>query len=199
MAIKILIDNGHGSNTPGKYSPDKSLLEYSYTREIATRVVDKLRELGYDAERITPETTDISLKERVRRINQWCAKLGSKNCVSVSIHCNAAGADGKWHNASGWSVFVSPNASANSKKLAQLLYAQAEKNGLKGNRSVPKEKYWVQSLAMCRDTKCPAVLTENMFQDNEDDVKLLLSEDGKQRIVDVHVNGIIDYINSLKG
>lgn len=197
MAIKILIDNGHGSNTPGKCSPDKSLMEYSYTREIATKVVDKLRELGYDAERVTPETTDISLKERVRRINQWCAKLGAKNCLSVSIHCNAAGADGKWHNASGWSVFVSQNASSNSKKLAQLLYAQAEKNGLKGNRSVPKERYWVQSLAMCRDTKCPAVLTENMFQDNEDDVKLLLSEDGKQRIVDVHVNGIIDYINSL--
>lgn len=195
--IKILIDNGHGSNTPGKCSPDKSLLEYSYTREIATRVVDKLKELGYDAEKVTPETTDISLKERVRRINQWCTRLGSKNCLSVSIHCNAAGSDGKWHNASGWSVFVSPNASANSKKLAQLLYAQAEKNGLKGNRSVPKEKYWVQSLAMCRDTKCPAVLTENMFQDNEDDVKLLLSEDGKQRIVDVHVNGIIDYINTL--
>ena len=50
---------------------------------------------------------------------------------------------------------------------------------------------------MCRDTKCPAVLTENMFQDNEEDVKLLLSEDGKQRIVDTHVNGIINYIKSL--
>lgn len=69
MAIKILIDNGHGSNTPGKCSPDKSLMEYSYTREIATKVVDKLRELGYDAERVTPEITDISLSERVRRIN----------------------------------------------------------------------------------------------------------------------------------
>lgn len=195
--MKILIDNGHGSNTPGKCSPDKSLLEYAYTREIAVKVVDRLKELGYDAERITPETKDISLSERCKRINAWCAKLGAKNCLSVSIHCNAAGADGKWHNASGWSVFVSKNASSNSKKLAQLLYAEAEKNGLKGNRSVPKERYWVQSLAMCRDTKCPAVLTENMFQDNEDDVKLLLSEDGKQRIVDVHVNGIINYIKSL--
>lgn len=195
--IKVLVDNGHGSNTPGKCSPDKSLLEYAYTREIAVKVVDRLKELGYDAERIVPETKDISLSERCRRINAWCNKLGAKNCLSVSIHCNAAGADGKWHNASGWSVFVSKNASSNSKKLAQLLYAEAEKNGLKGNRSVPKERYWVQSLAMCRDTKCPAVLTENMFQDNEDDVKLLLSEDGKQRIVDVHVNGIINYIKSL--
>ena len=33
--MKILIDNGHGSNTPGKCSPDGRLMEYSYTREIA--------------------------------------------------------------------------------------------------------------------------------------------------------------------
>ena len=28
----VLIDNGHGSNTAGKCSPDKSLLEYKYAR-----------------------------------------------------------------------------------------------------------------------------------------------------------------------
>ena len=51
--IKILIDNGHGQNTPGKCSPDKSLLEWKYTREIAIKVVDKLKELGYDSDVIT--------------------------------------------------------------------------------------------------------------------------------------------------
>lgn len=30
--MKILIDNGHGSNTPGKCSPDGRLREYSYVR-----------------------------------------------------------------------------------------------------------------------------------------------------------------------
>jgi hypothetical protein len=24
----VFLDNGHGSNPPGKYSPDKSILEY---------------------------------------------------------------------------------------------------------------------------------------------------------------------------
>jgi N-acetylmuramoyl-L-alanine amidase len=48
---------------------------------------------------------------------------------------------------------------------------------------------------MCRDTKCPSVLTENLFQDNVDDVNYLLSEDGKKTIIDLHVNGIINYIN----
>ena len=37
--MKILIDNGHGENTPGKCSPDGRLKEWAYTREIADRVV----------------------------------------------------------------------------------------------------------------------------------------------------------------
>ena len=53
--MKILIDNGHGSNTPGKCSPDGRLREYSYTREIAGRVVFELRKLGIDAELVVKE------------------------------------------------------------------------------------------------------------------------------------------------
>lgn len=69
--------------------------------------------------------------------------------------------------------------------------------GLMGNRAVPPEKYWVQSLAMTRDTACPAVLTENLFQDNKNEVDFLLSEEGKKAIVTLHVNSIIQYINTL--
>lgn len=35
----ILIDAGHGSNTPGKRSPDGKLREYAYAREIARTLV----------------------------------------------------------------------------------------------------------------------------------------------------------------
>ena len=45
----ILIDNGHGVNTPGKCSPDGLFREYRYTREIAAEVVKRLRAAGYDA------------------------------------------------------------------------------------------------------------------------------------------------------
>nr|WP_303661457.1 N-acetylmuramoyl-L-alanine amidase [Bacteroides intestinalis] len=167
--LTIILDNGHGSNTPGKCSPDKSLLEYKWAREIVDMLIKELKALGFNAVKLVPEDIDISLKERVRRANQ-IYKDTNKQAILISVHCNAAGADGKWHTANGWSVFVSQNASKNSKRLAKDLYEQAEKRGLKGNRSVPKEKYWVQSLAMCRDTNCPAVLTENMFQDNKADV-----------------------------
>lgn len=193
----VLIDNGHGENTPGKCSPDKRLREYAYCREIAQRVSRELSLKGIETILLVPEVTDTPLKERVRKVNAWCAKRGSQNVVLVSIHNNAAGADGKWHNATGFSVFISSNASAKSKKLAQIFTDNATDMGLMGNRYVPAEKYWVQSLAMTRDTACPAVLTENLFQDNKEDVDFLLSEEGKKAITSLHVNSIIQYISTL--
>ena len=194
--MKILIDNGHGYNTPGKCSPDGRLREYKYTREVAAVVVSKLKALGYDAELVTPETYDVSLNTRVRRINEICRKVGAKNVLVVSIHNNAAKGDGKWHDATGWSGWVAPNASTNSKRLAQALYAEAERRSLKGNRSVPPCKYWVGNFAIIRDTLCPAVLTENLFQDNREDVNFLLSDKGREAIAQLHIKGVINYINA---
>lgn len=190
----ILLDAGHGLQTKGKQSPCGLLKEYRWAREMVDRLIIAFKEVGLEAIRLVPEDTDISLSERVRRANKLY-KENDKQAILISIHCNAAGSDGKWHNANGWSVYVSQNASSNSKRLAKDLYEEAEKLGLKGNRSVPKEKYWVQNLAICRDTNCPAVLTENMFQDNQDDVEFLLSEEGKQKIVNVHVQGVLKYLN----
>lgn len=191
--MKILIDNGHGINTPGKCSPDRKLREYAWAREIAKRLENTLKAKGLDAERIVTEETDISINERVRRVNAICNKVGTSNVLLVSIHINAAGNSG-WMSARGWSVWVAPNASSNSKRLAKCLYEEADKAGYKGNRCVPATKYWVGNYGIVRDTKCPAVLTENLFQDNKEDVDVLMSEDGKQAMVDIHVKGIMSYL-----
>lgn len=195
--MKILIDNGHGVDTLGKRSPDGRLKEYAYAREIAKRVVKCLRCKGYDAQRIVEEETDIPLSVRCKRVNDICKQVGTKNVILVSIHSNAAGADGKWHDARGFSAHVSLNASDRSKRLAKRLWQAALDNGLRGNRSVPPEMYLSQNLSMCRDTLCPAVLTENMFQDNKEDVDFLLSEEGMQAVTALHFDGIINYIKSL--
>lgn len=102
----VILDNGHGVNTPGKCSPDKKLREYAYAREIVKRIHEKLEKLGIESYILVPEEEDISLKERCRRANSIYAK-NIKNTFVISVHCNAAGADGKWHNAKGWSVFLS--------------------------------------------------------------------------------------------
>lgn len=193
--MKILIDNGHGYNTPGKCSPDKRLLEWKYTREIATELVARLKAAGFDAERIVTEDVDISLRERCRRVNAICKRVGASNVVLVSIHNNAAGSGGKWRDATGWCGFIYTKASSRSCHLAQLLYAEAEKRGLKGNRSVPRERYWMKNLAMVRDTACPAVLTENLFQDNKGEVDFLLSPKGREAIVSLHFDALIKYVS----
>lgn len=191
--MKILIDPGHGSNTPGKRSPDGKLREYAWAREIAKRLEIALKAKGLDAERIVTEETDISINERVRRANAICNKVGTANVLLISVHINAASNSG-WKNARGWSAWVAPNASSNSKRLAKCLYEEADKAGYKGNRCVPATKYWVGNYGIVRDTKCPAVLTENLFQDNKEDVAILMSEAGKQAMVDIHVKGIMSYL-----
>lgn len=190
----VLIDNGHGRETPGKRSPDGRLREYAWAREIARRIAIALQREGIDARLLVPETTDIPLSVRTRRVNEVCKAEGARNVCLVSIHNNAAGADGRWHDARGFAVYVSNNAGQGSRRLAAEFYAGAKARGLKGNRATPPQGFWQASLAMCRDTKCTAVLTENLFQDNREDVAFLLSNEGKTTIVDLHVNAILNYI-----
>lgn len=198
----ICIDNGHGSDTKGKHSPDMRLREYAWTRDIAKRLEARLKALGYDARRIVTEDTDILINQRVTRVNNICKQVGAKNVLLVSIHNNAGGGDGKWTLANGFSVFVSKNASANSKKCAGIFTDEAIARKLIGNRSVPPCKYWTWSwtksdIGILKATNCPAVLTENMFMDNVEDLEYLLSEKGKEEIVDLHVAAITKYVNSL--
>ena len=197
--MEILLDNGHGFDTKGKHSPDKRLMEYAWARVITRKLKETLEKAGHKVILVTPEDRDISLTERIRRVNSYCGTYGSKNCVLVSVHVNAAGDDGKWHDARGFSVFVSKNASSNSKKLAAIFTDEAKALNLLGNRAVPKEKYWTWSwttadIAILKSTKCPAVLTENMFMDNQADVEYLLSEKGINEIVKLHKDAIEKYI-----
>lgn len=197
--MKILIDNGHGENTPGKRSPDGKFREYLYVREIADEVVARLNARGYDAERIVKEFTDVALAERARRVNEVCGKLGTKNVILVSIHCNAAG-NGEWLNAKGWSCYTSVGQTK-ADKLADCFYQVADEK-FTSQRKIRKDLTdgdpdWEAGFYMLKKTKCPAVLTENFFMDNKDDVAYLLSAEGREAVVSTHVDGIIKYIESL--
>lgn len=194
----ILLDAGHGESTPGKRSPDGRLREYKYCREIANEVKKQLMDKGFDVELVVTDDTDVPLMQRCRIVNQYCDKHGKANTVLVSIHCNAAGSGADWMNAKGWSVFVSNNSSSKSKKLAECLFEAARKEGLALRKYSQTQVYWKQNLAICRETKCPAVLTENLFQDNKEDVEYLLSDEGRATIARLHVEGILDYIKAIQ-
>lgn len=189
-SILVIVDNGHGVGTAGKRSPDGRHREYRWCRDIARSIVTRLREAGFDAVLLVPEESDVPLAERCRR----AATLAQgRRAVLVSVHNNASGCGAEWGSASGWSVFVAPEASAASRRLAALLFGRAKEAGLLGNRMTPPCGYWTANLAVCRRTPCPAVLTENMFQDNRADVAFLESAEGRETIVALHVAAIKEY------
>ena len=183
----IPIDNGHGKGNDNG-SPDGTLLEWQWCREAAALTVAGLKAVGIDARLLTPETWDVPISERVRRVNALCSLYGASNVAVVSMHNNAAGFGKTWRDASGWLCCIDPNAGAGSRRLADLLAAEAMARGLKGNR---KHGPVVRKLlGITHNTRCAAVLTENMFQDNLGDCRWLLTEDGMAAIVAVHVEAI---------
>ena len=206
--IRVWIDNGHGKDTVsyGKHSPDMRLQEWRWTREVAALVVSGLKDLNIDAELLVPEQYDVPLKERVIRVNRTCVERGSKNVLLVSIHNNAAPPDdGKWHNASYWSVWVYrqeifkggklvqvKEASKESKRLAELFSYEAREMDWKVGRG--EKDYKEANYQILRDTLCPAVLTENFFQDNKRDVEYLLSDKGVAECAMLHITTIKRYL-----
>ena len=195
--MKIFIDNGHGLMTAGKRSPDGQFREPFYNREIAKRILSDLRDKGLDAELLVPEDDDISLAERVRRVNASCFLLGKQNVILVSIHVNAAGNGSKWLNATGWSVYTC-KGQTESDKLAECLCQAAIKN-FPGRRirtdMSDGDMDWEEGFYILRKSLCPAVLTENFFMDNHSDLEYLQSRAGKQAVVDTHVEGIVEYLS----
>lgn len=198
MIIKI--DNGHGINTPGKSSPDGQFREYEYTRIIAHAVVLHLQFRGYNASLLVPEVIDVPLPERVRRVNALCDEYGAQNVLLVSIHVNAAGKGDKWYDATGWSCYTSKCQTC-SDQLADCLYAAAE-HYLPGHRlrkdCTDGDPDIEADFTLLTRTKCVACLTENGFQDSVLSLSYLKSEEGKIAVCNLHVDGIISFINLLK-
>jgi N-acetylmuramoyl-L-alanine amidase len=198
--MRILIDNGHGVNTAGKRSPDGRYREGIWAREIAQYIVNELTARGYDAKRIVTEDADVSLSERVARVNSICLQQGAANVLLVSIHSNASG-NGQWMPARGWSAFTS-RGQTKADVLADYLYAEAKKNFV-GHRVRTDysdgDADWEEGFYILAKTKCAAVLTENFFHDNQDDVSYVTSEAGKQAVVNTHVDGIIAFVKAQHG
>lgn len=192
----ILIDAGHGINTPGKRSPDGKLLEWEKNREIARYVLEHLALRDINARLLVHEDEDISLQERCRRANEESLIYGISNTVLLSIHCNASGNGSQWMTATGWCAYTS-KGETEADKFATCLYRAAERH-LPGHKI--RKDYsdgdpdFESQFYILRHTYAPAVLTENLFYDAFSDYQFLLSERGMRAIVGLHVDGICDYL-----
>ena len=195
----FLIDNGHGIDTAGKRSPDGRFREYLFNRQVADLVVEHLTSAGLDARLVVPETNDIALSTRVRRVNKVCTQYGAGNVTLISIHANAAGNGTRWMTAQGWSAYTSPGKTR-SDAVAEVLYDAFE--AAFPERRIRKDysdgdRDWEANFTLLKNTKCASVLLENFFYDNRDECAWLLTAQARIRIADAICDGLVRYALGL--
>ena len=182
-----ILDNGHGQDTPGKRSPDGSLLEYEFNRDIVCRMVELLKDTRIQYHILVPELTDVTLTTRCLRANAIAKK--NPGSFLISVHANAGGGNG-------WEAFTSPDQS-DSDKIATIFYQEAAKafpefrmRTDETDGDPDKEAHF----KILTHTMCPAVLTENFFMDHPKDLDFIKSDEGRQRIAQMHVDAIIRWV-----
>ena len=188
----VLLDNGHGRETPGKRSPiwsdGSQLLEWETNRKIVRKIEHKLTLLGIKTIVLVPEDRDIGLTIRANRANKY---VRDYHCILVSVHCDAFD---QLNKAAGWSVYSTALLERNlsddlADSFTNIFPEVFPDMTLRGH----KEK----NFTIIYKAQCPAVLTENFFMTAATpDCRLLMSDEGLERIADLHVQAILDFQKS---
>lgn len=197
---------------PGKCSPDGKFLEARFSRELMESLVPTMQSYGFntlvDYPGLAPDGINIKaypndweaqqraeLNFRVRKVNEICKIYGKDNVIYVSLHVNASG-NGQWMQARGWEVYTSPGKTK-SDILATCMW-NAAKNYL-GDLTTMRSD-WSDGdpdkeakFFVLTKTKCPAVLVENLFMDNQEDLKLLTGDIGWMLVERTIIEGILNY------
>ncbi|HLO12113.1 MAG TPA: N-acetylmuramoyl-L-alanine amidase [Pseudoneobacillus sp.] len=183
--MKIMLDAGHGYNTPGKRSPD-GLKEYEFTRAVANYA----RTLLNTYQNVTvyfshSDERDVPLKERTDKANQLNVDL------FMSIHANAFGSN--WNDANGIETYVYVTKPQKAFELAQKIQRNLiTSTGLK-NRGVKTADFHV-----LRESHMDAVLTELGFYTNPEEIKLIRTESYRKKCAEAIVKAIAEQYKLVK-
>lgn len=175
--MKIMLDAGHGYNTPGKRSPD-GMREYEFNRSVANYAKDLLEEYeGVTVYFAHSDQRDVSLQERTDKANML-----NVDCY-VSIHANAYGTG--WNSATGIETFVYTTRPPEAFQLAQKVQKELViATGLR-DRGVKTANFHV-----LRETKMTAILIECGFMTNREDMRQLRTDVYRETCAEAIVKGI---------
>lgn len=189
----VLLDNGHGGlingvyQTPGKRSPVWSdgtqLFEGEFNRAIVNGIIEQLTTLKIPYVNIAPEYEDVSLAQRVSRANAYA----NEKCFYLSVHSNAGGGTGCEVYTSIGTTKSDAIATVFAETFAGVFPERKFRADFSDGDPDKESNFYV-----IRNTRMPAILTENFFMDNESECKeLLMTQKGRERIIDYHVKSII--------
>lgn len=184
--LLIVIDPGHGGWDNG-CSRD-GVLEKDVNLAISLMVVEKLQDKGYETMLIREDNeTGIDKRDRVEVAKE--AGAG----VYVSIHQNSYGEEGKDNSVTGVETYYA-TTNEDSVTLAQLVQTYVAKNTGARDRGIINN----QSLVVIRENECPSCLVETGFLTNAKERQSLTTEEYQDKIASGIVQGIDEFVESLK-
>lgn len=198
--MKIILDNGHGEDTPFKRSPKwqkgEQLFEWEFNRDIVEQVNFILSNDKYDPEILVPEKKDIAIRERAERANEIHK---AKESIFISIHGNAAPNEDEIP--SGIETFYYSKA---GKVFANFLQEELVSTLKWKDRGVRKayqriknkagKRITIYKIAILKLTDPVAILTENGFYTNYKECMKMLNPDVRSNIATATVLGIKKYL-----
>lgn len=171
--VKIFIDAGHGGTDPGACA--NGLQEKDLTLAIAKKIREKLAQYeGVQVKLSREGDQTLSLAQRTNAANAWGADY------LISVHINAGGGQG-------FESYIY-NGSVGQKTVANQNVIHLEVIKSTGCKDRGKKR---ANFHMVRESKMPALLTENGFIDNAADAKNLKNDAFLDKIAQGHVDGLV--------
>ena len=182
-----ILDNGHGFDTPGKHSLSLSggrqMKEYRFNREVVRHMIALLERENLRYHILVPEENDIPLSERVSRAN----KLHKFHiCVLVAVHSNAYGDGSRFTVPRGIETHYYATSEMGRRIAAVFQENLVQVTGWR-DRGIRRGNFQI-----LRDTLMPAILTENGFYTNREQLEYLLDPAWRKRIAEAHVEAITE-------
>jgi len=184
-----VLDNGHGALTTGKRSAKladgRQLMEYEFNRDVVARIQKGLFLEGIAFHILVPEIACGNiLKERIQRVHQLQSERPK---ILVSIHANAY--QWPYSSPSGIEVWYK-HADTFSQTVATIFQAKLIATTKWIDRGIKSKRE--KQFYLLRKAPCPAILTENGFYTNPQQVQQLLAPDVRQAIAQAHIDAILE-------
>lgn len=151
MAYLVALDDGHGSQTAGKRTPNISgigvIKENTFNKAVVDLLAVELKRCGITPLLVAPTDDDTPLSTRTAVANR------NKAAIYVSVHYNAGGG-------AGVETYHYPG-STNGKRLASCIHKYVKGGTEQKDRGVKTANFQV-----LRETSMPAALVEYGFMDD---------------------------------
>lgn len=199
--LVLILDPAHGSDVPGKRSPDGMHLEYRWSRDMWGIIYPRLLALGYVAEFTTTLETEPGLSTRCRAAEKIAARNKTLVPLFISLHNDAYGNGTSWNQARGISVWTTKGRTRSdifaAEMITQLDVITHGRTRMRTYAPGTMDKDFEANFAVLMGNY-NAMLIECGFQDNKEDVSLLQNPEFCTRVADAIIQGIENINNSIK-